>query len=230
MHDVATVIQEQVTFVGTAGRIEGVLTYPEQAPPMASMLIVGPHPMLGGDYKNNVVRELATRLAEQNYLTLRFNFRGVGNSDGTTILSTDNIAEFWAKSRIDDEHGFAEDTTAAGHFLSETFGEVGHVLGYSFGAWLGSRWAAASRNLNSITLVAPTISQHDYSHAVELSLPKLVIASSDDFAVPTEGLRQQFSSWSDPKQLVIEDVDNHFFRGHEEWLAENVLTFLEELP
>lgn len=226
MHDVASVVKEQVTFDGTAGRIEGALTYPEQADPQQSVLIVGPHPMLGGDYDNNVICELATRFAEHNALTFRFNYRGVGQSDGEPILSTDNIAQFWARSRIDEESGFAEDTAAAGKFLTDTFGEVSHVVGYSFGAWLGSRWAATAAGVTSVSLVAPTISQHDYSHLLRLAIPKLIVASSDDFAVPTDQLRQQFDRWSDPKQLIIENVDNHFFRGHEQWLAKAITMFM----
>lgn len=239
MPDLATIIEERVSFNGVAGQIEGMLAYPEHDDPQESLLIVGPHPMLGGDYDNNVVRELAVRLAERRYLTLRFNFRGVGQSDDAAVLSTDNIAEFWARSRISDEQGFAEDTVSAADFLMTTFGQVSHVVGYSFGAWLGSRWVSesASRPLpaealtttsdvRSVTLVAPTISQHDYSHMNQIGLPKLVIASSDDFAVPADDLRKQFADWSDPKQLILEDVDNHFFRGHEAWLTDQVSTFL----
>jgi len=237
--DIATIIEERVSFSGVAGQIEGMLAYPEHDEPQESLLIVGPHPMLGGDFENNVVRELADLFAERRCLTLRFNFRGVGQSDGAAILSTDNIAEFWARSRISDEQGFAEDTASAADFLITTFDQVSHVVGYSFGAWLGSRWASESVNrrqsdeapttatdVRSVTLVAPTISQHDYSHMTRLNLPKLVIASSDDFAVPADDLRRQFADWSDPKELILEDVDNHFFRGHEAWLSDQVSTFL----
>jgi len=224
--DTASIIQEQVTFGGTAGCIEATLTYPEQDDPTGAVLIVGPHPMLGGDYDNNVVSSLATRLAENTFLTLRFNYRGVGGSAGATVLSTDNIADFWAHSKIDDETGFAEDAATAGEFLRTAFGCVSHVAGYSFGAWLGSRWACEIGGVESVTLIAPTISQHDYSHLTISPTPKLVVASSDDFAVPADDLRQQFSTWSAPKRLILEQVDNHFFRGHETWLAETVALFL----
>jgi len=222
----ASLIQEHVTFDGTGGRIEGILTYPEQDDPQDSVLIVGPHPMLGGDFDNNVIRELATQLAERNALTLRFNYRGVGQSDGNPVLSTNNIADFWARSRIDEESGFADDTAAAARFLKEVYGCVSHVVGYSFGAWLGSRWAAESEAVTSISLVAPTISQHDYSHLSHLAISKLIVASFDDFAVPTESLQQQFLEWASPKRLVIENIDNHFFRGHESWLTETVERFM----
>ena len=225
MPEAASVVQEHVTFDGAIGQIEAILTYPEQNEPQDSIFIVGPHPMLGGDFDNNVIRELSTCLAERNTLTLRFNYRGVGQSDGEPILSTDNIAEFWARSRIDQESGFAEDTSAAGQFLADAFGKVSHVVGYSFGAWLGSRWAADATDVASVSLIAPTISQHNYSHCRQLSMPKFVVASVDDFAVPTDQLRQQFDQWSNPKQLVIENVDNHFFRGHEHWLAKMISTF-----
>ena len=203
-------------FDGPRGLLEGILTYPEHAEPLISILIVGPHPMLGGDFDNNVVRELSTRLADhQTALTLRFNYRGVGRSAGSAILSC-----------IDQESGFAEDTAAAAWFLTSTFGSVNHVVGYSFGAWLGSQWAARTTGVESVALIAPTILHHDYSHCRQLTLPKLVIAGSDDFAVPIEELQQQFEQWSAPRKLVVEDVDSHFFRGHEAWLGETISAFL----
>ena len=116
MPKAASVVQEHVTFDGAIGQIEAILTYPEQNDPQESIFIVGPHPMLGGDFDNNVIRELSTCLAERNTLTLRFNYRGVGQSDGEPILSTDNIAEFWARSRIDQESGLQKTRLRPGSF------------------------------------------------------------------------------------------------------------------
>ena len=225
MPEIASVIQESVTIRGPAGSLEGVLTYPDEAEPEQAILIVGPHPMLGGDFNNNVVAHLAEQLTQPAGVTLRFNFRGVGQSAGEPIISTDNIAQFWATSKIDAEAGFTEDVKAAGEFLYATFGEINCVVGYSFGAYLASQWARQQHELRCLTMIAPTIDQHDYTHLQELELSKLIITSFDDFAVPIEKLQEKFQQWKAPKQLIVEQVDNHFFRGHEVWLAEQIISF-----
>jgi len=223
--ELISVIQETVSVPSHAGTLEGILTYPESIEPTQAILIVGPHPMLGGDFDNNVVSHLAKRLAQPESLTLRFNYRGVGQSSGEPIVSTDNISQFWSTSRIDAEVGFADDVEAAGDFLFEVFGQVDCVVGYSFGACLASQWAITQQELRYLTMIAPTINQHDYAHLKVLDLPKLIITSSDDFAVPTEPLQDLFCQWKEPKQLIIEQTDNHFFRGYEEWLAEKIIAF-----
>ncbi|VAX42412.1 Hydrolase PA4440, alpha/beta fold family [hydrothermal vent metagenome] len=220
-----TIIQENVSITGSLGTLEGILTYPDNMEPKQAILIVGPHPMLGGDFNNNIIAHLAERLTSPAAVTLRFNYRGVGQSAGKPIVSTDNISQFWATSKIDAEAGFAEDVEVVGTFLADAFGKVDSVIGYSFGACLASQWAMKQTALRYLTMIAPTIDQHDYTHLQSLDLPKLIISSKDDFAVPTEKLRDIYTQWQEPKQLVIEQTDNHFFRGYEEWLAEKIIAF-----
>ncbi len=225
MSEPCGVIQENVSISGSLGTLEGVLTYPDNREPEQAIFIVGPHPMLGGDFNNNIISHLSERLTSPAAVTLRFNYRGVGQSAGTPIVSTDNISQFWATSKIDAEAGFAEDVESAGTFLADAFDKIDSVIGYSFGACLASQWAINQTTLRNLTMIAPTIDQHDYAHLQNLELPKLIISSQDDFAVPTEKLRDIYALWQEPKQLIIEQTDNHFFRGYEEWLAEKIIAF-----
>jgi len=218
--------QENVNIPGPKGTLEGILTYSENSTLKQTILIVGPHPLLGGDFNNNVVRELSQQLVRSDTLTLRFNFRGVGCSEGTPIVSTDNIAKFWARSEIDDEAALQDDVEACARWLRSLVGKVDVVIGYSFGAWLASRWAADQKDVNAMILFAPTIAQHDYSHLKRVTKRKLILASHDDFAVPLSQLKQQFSQWAEPKELHVEEMDNHFFRGCERQISNCVRTFL----
>jgi len=222
-------VQEALTIPGPLGSLEGILAYSADAvaEPARTILIVGPHPMLGGDFDNNVVRELSQQLVAGNALTLRFNFRGVGNSDGSPVVSTDNIAEFWSRSTVNGEIAWQDDVAACAGFLRSQTGRVDTVVGYSFGAWLAGHWAVAQPDVESLILLAPTISQHDYSHLANSSQRKLIIASRDDFAVPGDELARQFETWSEPKRLSVAAMDNHFFRGYEQSVAGQIQDFLE---
>jgi alpha/beta superfamily hydrolase len=79
-----------------------------------------------------------------------------------------------------------------------------------------------------LILLAPTIAKHDYDSYLALPNPKLVIASEDDFASDAGRLQDWFDKLSAPKRLIQNRFDNHFFRGHEAWLAETVFDFLRD--
>jgi len=74
-------IEEHVNFNSDGLKLEGVLSYDENAVNPPSMLLCPPHPHLGGDMENNVITALCKVLAEKGFVTLRFNYRGVGHSE-----------------------------------------------------------------------------------------------------------------------------------------------------
>ncbi len=224
------IIEEALFLPGAAGQLEAVLTYPESGNSVPNVLIAGPHPLLGGDFENNVVQQLSNLLAMCQMTTLRFNYRGVGLSEGEKVISTDNISQFLATSHIDEEENFGEDVASAGNYLQQHFGKIDCVIGYSFGAYLASKWADNNENVKSIVMISPTIEKHDYNPFMNLNIPKLVISSLDDFAVPLDDLNKLFSECKEPKKLIIENIDNHFFRGYENWLAKAIQEFLGDIP
>jgi len=71
-----------------------------------AVVIAGPHPLLGGNMRNNVVRCLGDGLAEMGFLTLRFDYRGVGRSRGPQGDVTRHLAEFWKTSHAPGEMDF----------------------------------------------------------------------------------------------------------------------------
>ena len=71
-------VVESVRFSAGRYRLEGELAYPEAALPRGALVLAGPHPLLGGNMHNNVVRGLGDGLAQHGLATLRFNYRGVG--------------------------------------------------------------------------------------------------------------------------------------------------------
>jgi hypothetical protein len=79
-----------------------------------------------------------------------------------------------------------------------------------------------------LVLVAPTIGTHDYSAFRELLNPVLVLASETDFAVRSEQLNVWFDRLTGPKHLLRGQWDDHFFRGHEAWLADAIFEFIQD--
>jgi alpha/beta superfamily hydrolase len=178
---------------------------------------------------NNVVRALGDGLAQAGMVTLRFNYRGMGGSQGPALDLASHLAEFWHTSHVEEEVDFAEDAAAAAGFLRDTVGTdlPGALLGYSFGCSLLPPLARCDETA-PLVLIAPTIGTHDYAAHETLPNPLLVIASENDFAVDAGRLRRWFERLRAPKRLLQAPLDNHFFRGHESWLVETVATFLQE--
>ena len=73
-------IEECVHFHSDGLKLEGILTYHEESQSSPTILLCAPHPNLGGDTDNNIITSLARVSADMGFASLRFNYRGVGNS------------------------------------------------------------------------------------------------------------------------------------------------------
>jgi alpha/beta superfamily hydrolase len=192
-----------------------------------AVVFAGPHPLLGGNLRNNVVRCLGDGLAQRGLLTLRFDYRGVGRSQGPLIDVARHLAEFWRTSHAPGEMDFWQDLQGAVEFLGRTApGLPLALVGYSFGCALLPHVRPRDK-LAALTLIAPTVARHNYDSFRSVTTPLLVVASEDDFATDADRLEDWVGTLAMPRQLVRQRCDNHFFRGHESWLIETVWQFLE---
>jgi alpha/beta superfamily hydrolase len=224
--EAVALVVEDIDFPAGGRRLHGRLAYPEEGLPAGAAVIAGPHPLLGGTMDNNVVAGLANNLATAGLLTLRFDYPGVGRSEGPRLDTARHLAEFWHTSHVPEELGLAADVSAAAAFARAVLGPGRLALiGYSFGCAL---LPAACPEADAFALIGPTVGKHDYSAYAALAGPRLVIASEDDFASDVVGLREWFAGLAGPRSLVLGGRDNHFFRGQEGWLADTVLAFLQE--
>jgi uncharacterized protein len=223
-----SIVAESVLFQSGGYRLEGEFLYPESAALVGAAVIANPHPMLGGDMRNNVVLALGDGLASHGLAVLRFNYRGVGRSEGPEVDVASHLARFWETSHIPDELDLHTDLEAAIGFLRNAISADAPIaaIGYSFGCALLPHVNSID-TLNCLALIAPTVAKHDYDSYKSMTLPLLVIAPEDDFATDSATMRQWFDQISAPKQIVTTIRDNHFFRGHETWLVQTVLTFLD---
>jgi alpha/beta superfamily hydrolase len=224
--ELADPVIEAVRLPAAPFALEGELAYPEQHAPGGSAVIAGPHPLLGGTMHNNVVTRLAENLARRRLAVLRFNYRGIGRSEGPRVDVLRSLAEFWATEHTSEETGYRDDLQYATDYARTLLGPAPLTLiGYSFGGSLLPGVGATPEV--PLVLIAPTIGTHDYDAFVPLANPLLVIASEDDFATTRDRLDGWYNRLHGPKQLLRGQFDNHFFRGHEEWLSETVFAFLE---
>jgi alpha/beta superfamily hydrolase len=220
---------EAVRFESGPYLLEGELAYPDVEPPVGAALIVGPHPLLGGHMGNNVVRGLGDGLARHGLATLRFNYRGVGGSEGP-VPDVAQLAQFWEASRLPDEASHRDDFTAALESLRAAVGgELPMALvGYSYGCSLLPFATTAGQSRSPLVLVAPTVGTHDYDCFAAVTAPRLVIAPEGDFAADAARLLRWYVGLPEPKRLARPRLDSHFFRGHEDWLTETVAAFIYE--
>ncbi len=228
LYEPDALVVESVRFPAGPHRLEGELVYPETALPRGAAVLAGPHPLLGGNMHNNVVRTLGDGLAKRGLVTLRFNYRGVGGSEGPTVDPIERLAWFWATSRAPDEEAHQTDLIGAIAYLRSVVGrELPLALvGYSFGCSLLCGAAPAAGFAAPLVLIAPTVGTHNYEPFAGLDHPKLVIAPEGDFAADAARLTSWFERLAGPKELVRPRLDSHFFRGHEHWLLATVGTFL----
>ena len=204
-------MEEQVRFPAGNVVLEGLLSLPEPAA-RTGVVVCHPHPLYGGEMHNNVVEAMALSLRRAGHATLRFNFRGVGGSSGA---HGDGIAE------IEDVKG------AVSCLLERQAFETVIVAGYSFGAMVGLRAGADDPRVATLIGVAFPIATRDASFLQSVTKPKLLVSGDRDDHSPVPALEALCARLPEPKQLVIVNGADHFFRGREILVADAALRFID---
>ncbi len=219
-------IEEHVNFSSGGLKLEGVLSYDENVldPPM--MLLCPPHPHLGGDMENNVITELGKVLAENGFVTLRFNYRGVGGSESKQNDIAE-VYEYWETILNNDDCSDAiVDATAAINYLESTVGTKKiFITGYSFGAIVAMMLSLENTNIRAIASISAPFGRFDTSFLSDCKKPKLFICSDNDFATTLEEVDKGMLYISEPKILDIMNDCDHFYIDKELEIANKVLKF-----
>ena len=212
---VSSVRQSAVSFQTAGLSFEGVVAQPDaQGGPWPGVVICHPHPLHGGSMDNNVVLALAFGLAEEGFVTLRFNFRGVGGSEGEHCEGEKEYQEVLG----------ALDLIKA---WPDTQGKIG-LVGYSFGSGVILRHDKLYKDADAVTLVSPAPRYIASTPLKIQKLPTLFVAGDRDRLVDQEQLSDELKTFErEPESKIFEGVD-HFWYGHEARLVPEVARFFIE--
>jgi uncharacterized protein len=192
----ASVTHRSFFITGPAGRLEASLWTSPHAHPTLAAVVCHPHPMFGGTLHNKVVFHTAKALHARNVPVLRFNFRGVGLSEGVH----------------DSGRGERDDVRAALDFLA---GEFPHrpilLAGFSFGAWVGLRVGCEDARVTELIGLGIPVNSFDMGFLRVCTKPKLMIHGGNDQFGPREKVEVLFAALPEPKRLAIVEGADHFF-------------------
>lgn len=186
--------ESRTTIVGPVGTLEVALNLPLETP-RGVALVAHPHPLQGGTLDNKVAQTLAKTFVSLGYVSVRFNFRGVGKSDGV----------------FDDGIGETDDALAAlafGRTQFPQFAAAPPVLaGFSFGSYVMTRVAALVLP-ERMVLVGPAVNRFATGM---MPVDTIVIHGEEDDVVTLADVL----AWARPQQLpiVVFPGCGHFFHG-----------------
>ncbi len=164
----------------------------------AAVVLAHPHPQYGGTMHTKVVYQAAKAFARIGCAVLRFNFRGVGTSDGA-----------WGEGR-----GEMDDFRAAVTFMRQRYAGVRlWAAGMSFGAWVALTVGAADPAVTTLLGIAPPLARYDFEPVRTSATPKFFIQGERDELCPLKQMQEFYAKCADPKELVVIDAADHLFDG-----------------
>ena len=190
---------ETFDIAGPAGRLEAVLMPPEHAPTVAAVLCHA-HPLHGGIMHFKVLFRAAKALQAHGAAVLRFNFRGVGRSQGV----------------YDDGRGEQADTAAAVEEMARRFPGLPIVLGgFSFGSAMAVRVGCADRRVRALLVMGfPAALLKDTAFLASCAQPRLFVQGDGDAFADGARIRALVETLPEPKTLIVLPHSDHFFTGH----------------
>ncbi len=208
--------QSAVSFYVDGLKFEGVVAEPDAvASPVPGVVICHPGPLNGGNMDNNVVLAVSAALVEQGFATLRFNFRGVGNSQGQH-----------AKGELEHQEALGA-MDFLGNWQSVDMNNLG-LAGYSFGTGVILGNPSLQERAKVYALVSPSIARLEESALRSNHRPKFVISGDKDRIIQSPGLEPVLDSFAKPFTCEFIPGADHFWVGQEEMMARRVGQFFTE--
>lgn len=200
------------TFLGKDGVLEGVISVPD-APLSDYVALIGhPNSLQGGSMSNKVVTTLSRAFRDVGMVNVRFNFRGVGRSEGT----------------YDNGIGESDDLLALCRLWSLEYPSARFIFsGFSFGSYVTYR-AAAQWPHEALISVAPPVNLYDYHHFQPAPAPWHVLMGDDDEVVPAHAVHDFVAQSAPAISLSRFEATGHFFHGRLLDLKADVINVLKE--
>lgn len=159
-------------------------------------IICHPHPLFGGTMENKVVSALGRACDALNVTSVRFNYRGVGESAGV----------------YGEMEGEVEDCRAIIEWVTERRPEDKlWLMGFSFGAYIAARNVGVSQKVTQLVTVAPSVEHADFNALPPIPCPWLIIQGDQDEIVPPDSVYTFAQTRSEHPTLIKMPDTSHFF-------------------
>lgn len=192
----------EIIINGSAGRLEARYHQnPVADSPVA--IVLHPHPQFGGTMNNQIVYNLYYSFVERGFSVLRFNFRGVGRSQGL----------------FDNGPGELSDAATALDWLQSFNADARYcwIAGISFGAWISMQLLMRRPEIQGFISVAPPANLYDFSFLAPCPSSGLMINGDGDRVVPTDSVVELVKRLKTQRGIIIDHLTipgaNHFFEG-----------------
>lgn len=197
------------------GQLEAILKEPRTGPHKGVALVLHPHPLGGGTMHNKVVFRAAAALNEAGLITLRINFRGVGQSTG----------------QHDEGRGEREDVRAGLDYLSEHYLNQSITLcGFSFGARVGLDVGIEDARVRYLIGIGTPLDKYDFEFLQACRKPLLLVHGELDEYGNVERVKQmaaELEKHTQVRLVVIRGAD-HFFENHLDELKQAIAGWITE--
>jgi len=205
----------EVIFNGPDGRIEGRYHHAKNATaPIA--LLLHPHPQHGGTMNNKVVYAMYQCFLQHGFSVLRFNFRGVGRSQGEFDSGLGELSD--AAAALDWMQMHNPNTRAC------------WIAGFSFGAWIAMQLMMRRPEITGFISVAPPANTNDFTFLAPCPASGMIVHGADDDVVPVASVDKLTSKLSSQKNIEIDyrvvKGCGHFFADHIDTLTDHVTDYL----
>ena len=209
----------EVIINGPEGRIEGRYHHCKQAnAPIA--LLLHPHPQHGGTMNNKVVHSLYHAFVRHGFSALRFNFRGVGRSQGTFDRGEGELSD--AAAALDWLQSYNVNTRSC------------WIGGFSFGAWIGMQLLMRRPEIDGFIAVAPPANLYDFSFLAPCPSSGLILQGDKDQIVTLEAQQKLVNKLSHQRDIKIDyrivNGADHFFQNHMDVLTQHVESYIAAHP
>ncbi len=196
----------KTTLIGPAGKLEVMTTRPLEGGKPVVGIVCHPNPLFGGTMNNKVVTTIVRAFEHLGVATVRFNFRGVGESEG----------------EFDNAVGECEDLRAVISWVQHALPDYQLWLaGFSFGTYITAS-LANQMEVARLVSVAPTVVHHDFTQLTHIRCPWLVIQGDQDEVVSFNRVVEWTKQPPAPLKFIVMKGAGHFFHGRLVELREHV--------
>jgi uncharacterized protein len=195
--------ESKLAILGPLGQLEAALSRGDSDAPLTNLnglaIICHPHPVHGGTMDNKVVTTLMRTYRDLGVHVLRFNFRGVGGSEGV----------------FDNAIGELDDLLAVITWAKVNLPQCPLLIaGFSFGSSIAARASYSVDALVHLCLVAPPVERYEYDRNGVFNAPVCIIQGDKDERVIAQGVYDWAAHLQSPAELIRYPEAGHFFHGY----------------